>query len=247
VFAELSFGSEVLNAAGSLGFAPGTRAGVEMEPLGAFFTNPVSLAARRPAENRCLLPFPGGFLLHTGLPNPGLRAVLRDYAGAWARSSIPVVVALLGSQAEEIKRMVQRLEGLEGVIGVEIGLPPDAAPELAVGLCLAAQGELPVIANLPPKRIGDLGPRLKQAGVGLVSLAAQRGALPGPDGRLMRGRLYGPSQLPAALLAVTEAAGLGLEVIGSGGIYSQTDVAAMRTAGASAVQVDTAWWRGIAL
>jgi dihydroorotate dehydrogenase len=244
VLPELSFGSGLLNAAGSLGFASGVRAGVEIGPMGAFFTNPISLAARRPAENRCLLPFPGGFLLHTGLPNPGLRAVLRDCAAAWARSSVPVVAALIGSQAEEITRMVQHLEGVEGVAGVEIGLPPDASPALAVELCRAALGELPVIANVPPERIGDLAPRLLQAGVRLVSLAARRGALPGPDGRLVRGRLYGPSQLPAALLAVTEAVGLGLQVIGSGGIFTPDAVAAMRIAGACTVQLDAVLWRG---
>ena len=60
----------------------------------------------------------------------------------------------------------------------------------------------------------------------------------------IRGRLYGPGMLPAALAAVETAVRLGLPVIGGGGIYSQADAAAMQAAGAVAVQVDTAFWRG---
>jgi dihydroorotate dehydrogenase len=243
MFPPISFSSPILNTAGSLGFAPNPRGAVDLALLGAFFTNPVSLAPRAPAENRCLLPFPGGFLLHTGLPNPGLRAVIREYAARWARSPIPVIVSLLANQPDEVARMVRRLETVEGVMGVEIGIPPNAAPELAVSLCLAAQGELPAIPCLPPERIADLGPRLKAAGVGMISLAAPHGALPGAHGgRWVRGRLYGPGLLPAALLALAEASALGFQVIASGGIFCRADADAMLAAGAAAVQVDAAFW-----
>ena len=69
---DLQIPSPWLNAAGMLGFAPGKPWPFDA-PQGAFVTNPVSLKPRTPAGNRCLLPYPGGFLLHTGLPNPGLR------------------------------------------------------------------------------------------------------------------------------------------------------------------------------
>ena len=167
--------------------------------------------------------FPGGFLLHTGLPNPGLRAVLRQEAGRWARSALPVIVHLLAAVPDEVARMAARLEGVEGVMGLEIGLPPLAAAADALALVQAALGELPVIASLPPGRLAELGPLLREAGVAAVSLAPERGALPGPDGRLVRGRLYGPGLLPAALAAVETAVRLGLPVIGGGGVYSQAD------------------------
>jgi dihydroorotate dehydrogenase (NAD+) catalytic subunit len=246
MFPPLSFSSPILNAAGSLGFAPNPRGAVDLAQLGAFFTNPVSLAPRSPAESRCLLPFPGGFLLHTGYPNPGLRTVLKEYAPRWARSALPVIVSLLASQPDEVARMVRRLETVEGVLGLEIAIPPDATPDLAVSLCHAAQGELPAIPCLPPARIRELGPKLKAAGVALISLAASRGALPDASGRLIRGRLYGPSLLPAALLAITEAADLGFQVIASGGISCQEDVKSMLKAAPSvciAVQLDPTFWK----
>jgi len=116
-----------MNAAGCLSFAPNPRGPVDLSRLGAFVTNPVSLAPRRPADSRGMLLFPGGFLLHTGMPNPGLRAVLRQEAERWSRSALPVIVHILAEAPEDVARMVERLEGVEGVTGVEIGTPPLAA------------------------------------------------------------------------------------------------------------------------
>ena len=101
-----------------------------------------------------------------------------------------------------------------------------------------------MIASLPPGRLAELGPLLREAGVAAVSLAPERGALPGPDGRLVRGRLYGPGMLPAALSAVETAVRLGLPGDRRWGSVRQADAAAMQAAGALAVQVDTAFWRG---
>ena len=69
---ELPFRSPFLNAAGSLGFAPDPHSPLDLSRLGAFITNPVSSQPRTPASGPRYLPFSGGFLLHTGHPNPGL-------------------------------------------------------------------------------------------------------------------------------------------------------------------------------
>ncbi|HEY3344724.1 MAG TPA: hypothetical protein VGJ97_07340, partial [Anaerolineaceae bacterium] len=87
--------SPILNAAGTLGFAPNPRGSVDLACLGAFVTNPISLKPRHPAAARCLLPFPGGFLLHSGFPNPGFRKAVDQYAGRWAKSPLPVIVHLM--------------------------------------------------------------------------------------------------------------------------------------------------------
>ena len=85
---DLELHSPWMNATGMLGFAPNPRGQVALDKLGAFVTNPVSLRPRAPAQNRALLPFPGGFLLHTGWPNPGLRAVLRRSAEAKSGATV---------------------------------------------------------------------------------------------------------------------------------------------------------------
>src|SRR5512147_1080331 len=97
----LHFSTPLMNAAGSLGFAPDPYGPTELEQLGVFVTNPVSLAPRSPAHGERVLSYPGGFLLHTGYPNPGLKNVIRRYAAGWSRSSLPVWVHLLPGTLEE--------------------------------------------------------------------------------------------------------------------------------------------------
>jgi dihydroorotate dehydrogenase (NAD+) catalytic subunit len=243
---ELFLHSQFLNAAGCLGFAPELRAakmGADgLGRLGAFITNPISLAARQPAESRVCMPFNGGFLLHTGLANSGLKAVLKRFAPRWAAAPMPVIPHLIAGSPDEIERMVQQLEGLENVVGVEIGFPPRVDPGLAAALVARAAGELSVIACLPFESALELADNLKQSAVSMVSLAAPRGTLPAPDGRLVQGRLYGPALLPAALKLVQDVAQCGLPVIGSGGIYTPQDARAMQSAGAVAVQLDAVLW-----
>src|SRR5512140_551772 len=123
---DLSIDSPWMNAAGTLGFAPPARWPIS-EPMGAFLTNPVSLGPRTPAGDRCLVDFPGGLLLHSGLPNPGLSRVLRKYGERWQQSALPTWVHLIGANPDEIHQMVQRLEGLEGVMAIEVGVPPGAS------------------------------------------------------------------------------------------------------------------------
>ena len=85
---DLEISPPLMNAAGTLGFAPEPKGAVNLELLGAFITNPISLQARTSATTRTSLPYPGAFLLPSGYPNPGLRTAMRRYAARWARSSM---------------------------------------------------------------------------------------------------------------------------------------------------------------
>ena len=82
---DLYFEKALMNAAGTLGFAPDPKGPVELSQLGAFVTNPVSRGARTPARGKRFSPYPGGFVLHSGLPNPGLNAVIQKQAALGAR------------------------------------------------------------------------------------------------------------------------------------------------------------------
>jgi dihydroorotate dehydrogenase (NAD+) catalytic subunit len=154
-----------------------------------------------------------------------------------------VIVHLLAQEPEELTTMVERLELVEGVTGIEVGLAPEAGLDLASALVSAAVGELPVIARLPLERCGELFPALEGTGVSAVSLGPSRGSLPDGSGDLVSGRLYGPSVFPLALRCVQDLAERGTPVIGAGGIYTAEDFEAMRSAGAVAVQLDAVLWR----
>lgn len=242
---DLRFDPALMNAAGSLGFAPPPPDALNLARLGAFITNPVSLAPRTPAQSTRYLPYPGGFLLHTGHPNPGLSTVIRQNASRWARSPRPVIVHLLCQDVDELAFMVQRLEGLAGVAGVELGLPPGADAPLACALAQAASGELPVIVRLPFENAAELADALADVlPMTTLSLSPPRGALVTPSGALVHGRLSGPAVFPLALEKLQAVARSGLPVIAAGGVYRPEQVEAMHQAGALAVQLDAVLWRG---
>jgi dihydroorotate dehydrogenase len=245
---DLSFSQPLMNASGSLGFAPDPYGPVDLTPFGAFITNPISPEARTPAHGKRVVPFPGGFLLHTGYPNAGLKATLRRHAAQWAGSRLPVIVHLLPGKVEETREMVNALERVEGLfaglLAVEVGLPPEVDAAAAKAFASAACGELPVIVRLPFERAPELARAVAQAEIAAVSLAPARGAALNPSGEVMHGRLYGPALFSQALARVHAIAQAGIPVIGAGGVYTLTHVDAMRSAGAFAVQVDAVLWGG---
>jgi dihydroorotate dehydrogenase (NAD+) catalytic subunit len=245
---DLNLHSPFLNAAGTLGFAPDPHGPLDLSRLGAFVTNPVSQQPRTPARGPRYLPCAGGFLLHTGHPNPGLNAVIHRHARRWSRLRLPVIVHLLAQELEEMGGMVRRLEGLPGVTGIELGLPSGIDSRAACALAKAASGELPLVVRLPMEQAAELAPALagvaEQAGIAAVSLAPPRGRLPVADGELVSGRLYGPAVFPIALATLAATARAGVPVIGGGGVYSLQQAEAMLAAGAVAVQLDSILWKG---
>ncbi len=241
---DFAFNPAVMNAAGSLGFTPDTHSPIDWSAMGAFVTNPISLTPRTPANGKRFIAYPGGFLLHTGYPNPGLSLVCRRYAVKWSRSPIPVIVHLLARSAEELAMMARRLENVEGVSALEVGMVNDATADVVVAFTQAASGELPVIMQLPMERCLELAAPAIQAGAVAISLAAPRGILPGKDGESVQGRLYGPAILPIALRSVHQLTQLDIPTIAAGGIYTRVHMDAMLAAGALAVQLDSCLWRG---
>ncbi len=253
---DLYFSKPLMNAAGSLGFAPDLRGLREAPPkqsegggehgglgtLGAFVTNPFSLRPRLPTSQPALVEYPGGFLLHTGLPNPGLSAGLKKYSAKWARVDLPIIVHLMADRPEETQNMVRMLEEIENVMAVELGFAPLLADDillLTLEMCL---GELPLIFSLYAEQVLSLGPRLIQEGANAISLAAPRGSQVAGQKSVVSGRLYGPALFPQALDMVRNAAKLGIPVIGAGGVWTKGNAEAMLSAGALAVQVDAALW-----
>ena len=163
---DLDFRTPLLNAAGMLGFAPDFRrpdfrslGDFGSVQLGAFVTNPLSWRARKPTAHPALVEYPGGFLLHTGLPNPGLSAAVKKYARKWADSSLPIIVHLMADRPEETARMVESLEGLENVMAAELGFAPLLTDDIILAALEMSLGELPLIVCLPHEQVLRLGPQ----------------------------------------------------------------------------------------
>lgn len=231
-----------MNTTGSLGFTPDARS-IDLEPFGAFVTNPISVRPRRASNGPRMVIFPGGVLLHTGHPNPGLRSVIKQNAAAWARAPLPIIVHLLSSRPEDLRKAVLRLEELENVLAIELGFELDVEAAELRQLLSAAQGELPLIAQLPLLRASQLIETVMDVGVAAVSLGAPRGSLPGPDGKLVSGRLYGPAMFPLAVETVRQLTPCGIPIFAAGGVQTRADGEAMLAAGATAVQLDITLWK----
>lgn len=245
---DLPLRSPLMNAAGTLGFTPPAHGPIEWDQYGAFVTNPISLGRRQPAGSARQISFSGGFILHTGYPNPGIETTLRRYLNAWSHAPVPVIVHLIPRTADELAAMIPPLETCDNLAGLEVGIAPDISLEAATDLLQAALSELPIILRLPQDRalelVHSLAPFLDDGRITAISLGPGRGVLPTPDGGFLGGRIYGPAVLPTALAVVRTLSDGSLPVIGAGGVYRQQDIQAMLAAGAVAVQLDTVLWRG---
>ena len=153
---------------------------------------------------------------------------------------MPVIVHLLPTHGlAELTSMVRSLESTEGLLGVEIGLPPEVDSATARELAQAASSsELPVIVRLPLEHAVELARAVSETGIAAISLGPPRGMLPGLNGKPVAGRLYGPATYPLVLATVLALAQFNLPVIGGGGIYQAEQVETLLNAGAVAVQVD---------
>jgi dihydroorotate dehydrogenase (NAD+) catalytic subunit len=154
-----------------------------------------------------------------------------------------VIVHIMAEDARRVAHAVQRLEEVEGVFAIELGLPHDVALSFALDLVRAGIGELPLIARIPIIRAWDLLYPLSREGVSAISLGPPRGTLPGPHGGLVSGRLYGPAIYPMAMAISSQMGGTEINLIAAGGVYHPEQAAAMLAAGASAVQLDAVLWR----
>ena len=239
---DLVLSKPFVNSAGTLGFTPDPHAMPYLERLGAFITHPISRRPRKPAANRVCLPFPGGFLLHTGLPNPGISRAVKRFSRAWAEAPLPIILHLQAETPGTLTEMVHKVEGLENIQAVELGLPPNCNATTLRDFMHAAEGELPIVISLDTGHLPELLEPLMDLQPAAIHLRAPRGTLPDTDGSITSGRLYGPAVFPLTLDAVQNLAISDLRVTAGGGISSREQAQAIFDAGAYAVSLGTVLW-----
>lgn len=239
--------SPVMPAAGTAGFGDEYKNLVKLEKLGALVTNPVTFQPWQPATGTRVVPLDAGMLVHTGLPNPGLNKVLEQYRQLWAGLPMPVILHLVGTTVEQVRRGAERIDREDSVDAIELGLNDDITWQEAEQFVKAAVNhtEKPVLVRLPVGDTYTLGRAADDTGAGALVIAAPpRGTARDPHtGRLVSGRLYGPLVKPLVLRVVGQMASkFEVPIIGAGGIHSQQDARDYMEAGARAVQVDSVTW-----
>jgi len=238
----------VLFAAGAAGYdGQAYRKLLALDKFGALVTNPVTLAPRFPASGVRVVEVPAGVLLHTGLPNPGIRRVIQNHEAAWKRSILPVILHLVATTPAEVEQMAAIADQCDALAGLELGLHDEITQRELRDVLRAAKSssDLPILVRLPLYNALLLGEIAQDSGAdALVVAAPPRGTERAPHaGRLVGGRLYGAwlkAQVLRVLGRVVQYAEV--PVIASGGIHTPEDARDFITAGARAVQLDSIVW-----
>lgn len=234
-----------MNAAGTGGFAIDKEFLRAFPAMKVFVTNPISFSSRQPSNHRGIYPSEGGFLLHSGWPNPGLYQIIKKYKDQWSRSTLPVIVNLLVNDPNETKKMVQMLEEIDNILAIEFSFGKDDSASLVFENLDAGFGKLPVIAKIPLERIQeDWLDEIKQKPVEAISLQSPRGII-NNQGKFVQGRLFGPSILPITMQAVKSAARLNIPVLAGAGVIDLNHIDGLFELGMYAFQFYEWGWRGI--
>ncbi len=232
-----------MNAAGTAGFIPDKRLISNFPDIGLFITNPISYQARKPARDRIMIPFQGGFFVHNGHPNPGIKKVIQLYRKAWENSTLPVCVNVLSDDAGPIEKIVRSLENIENIVAIELGIDNSLNQEEVGNILQAAMGELPIILNLPYEFVyQDWLKKILFPEIVAISIQAPKGVLK-YDGEYAHGRLYGNSIFPLTLNAVQQLSSLEKPIFAGVGALCEHQISIILETGASNFQAHELIWR----
>ena len=259
--AGIKMRNPVMTASGTFGYGAEFGDYMDLESIGAMITKGLSLRPKAGNATPRIVETPGGMLNAIGLQNVGVDAFISQKLPYLSRVATPVIVNLYGNTLEEYGEVASRLDGLDGVAGIEVniscpnvkqggivfGTDPQAAREVV--RLVKKHTSKPVIVKLSPN-VTDVVLMAKacaDAGADALSLI---NTLTGMAIDLERrrpvlsnvtGGLSGPAIKPVALRMVWQVArNVRLPIIGIGGIMNARDALEFILAGATAVQVGTA-------
>ncbi|MEL6309350.1 MAG: hypothetical protein AAFN11_22110 [Chloroflexota bacterium] len=238
----------VMNGAGTLGFANAYLNMIDVNKLGAYVTNPVTYEGWSPAHGTRVVPLDAGVLMHTGLPNAGVRKTIQEFSPVWRDLSVPTIMHLIATNTDHIQRAIEMIDYSDAIMGIELGLNDDITWQEAESLVRAATeyAEKPVLVRLPMYDAYEIAGAVADAGAdALVISAPPRGTARDPrSGQLVSGRVYSPI-VKAQALKIAEVIATRIKdvpIIGAGGIHSIQDARDFLEVGAVAVQVDSVVW-----
>jgi dihydroorotate dehydrogenase (NAD+) catalytic subunit len=245
-------------ASGTFGYAKEYDGLVDFGRIGAVYTKAITPEPRVGNPSPRLAETPAGMLNSIGLANVGVEHFITDKMAFLRKIPSKVIVNVAGAVDSDYERVVEALEGVDGVDGFEInvscpnvkhgGMALGTDPRLVAGITksLRARTSKPLILKLSPN-VTDIGSTAEAAEaegadavscintlVGMViDLKTKKPVLP-----FGTGGLSGPAVLPVAVAAVYKVSRrVKIPVIGIGGITSWEGAVQHLLAGASAVQV----------
>ena len=257
----LLLSNPVMVAAGTFGYGIEYTDFVDIQRLGAIICKGTTLMPNKGNPQPRLLETSSGLLNSIGLENIGVEALVREKAPVWSNWQVPVIVNVAGETIDEYVGIIQRLEGVSGISGVELniscpnvsagGMEFGTNPRLAARVTSAVKNasSLPLMVKLSPNvtDIKEIALAVEEAGADAISLINTiKGMAIDINKRKpclgnITGGLSGPAIKPVALYMVYEVAKvIHIPLIGCGGIASDQDALEFIMCGASAVQIGTA-------
>jgi dihydroorotate dehydrogenase (NAD+) catalytic subunit len=276
-FCGLELAHPIINGSGTFdAIAAGRAFGAELWatfPFAAYVSKTITLEPRHGNPPPRLWETPGGLINSIGLPNKGLEGYLREdlpqladlcthLDGARARS-VPLITNVMGSNAEEISRLLEACDARSEIAAVELnvscpnvrtGLDIGADPRQLEEVIHAVRGRTvkPLIVKLTPNTadVAACAQAAQDGGADAVSLINTLRAMAlAPDGPRAwlgggSGGLSGPAVRAVALAQVAAvAARVTVPVIGMGGVQSSRHARDLIDAGATLVAVGTESFR----
>src|SRR6476660_3440218 len=159
---SLSLANPVMTASGTFSYGLEYAKVLDIERLGAIVTKTTTLRPRAGSPTPRIDETPAGMLNSIGLQNVGVAKLIREFAPAWERWRVPVIVSILGSTIDEYGECAARLDGVAGIAGLELNISSpnaqqggmefgqDARTAAAVTAGVQRQTSLPVIVKLTP-------------------------------------------------------------------------------------------------
>ncbi len=256
------FTGPVLAASGSMGWGSELHGLTSCEDLGGFITPTLTLHPRQGSRPPRTAEAAAGLMYATGLPNPGLHEFCTDILPLLRKKACPLVVSILGKNAEEWSTLAACLEETRAADALELNLtplallaensgsPPDST-ELRAHILQAVRAArkacgLPLLAKLPSGCIdaGEAAKAAEEAGADMIATGQAFPALAVRSGAMRFAGiagLCGPAIKPLALYQTWRAAqSVQIPVVAGGGIMSADDAREFFVAGARAAAVAAA-------
>ncbi len=259
--AGIKMSCPVMVASGTFGCGEEYDSLLDLNRLGALVVKGITLQPRRGNPPTRIVETPAGMLNAIGLENVGLEVFVEKKLPFLSQFDVPVIVNICGADEEEYVCIAERLDGVEGVAGLELNIScpnikkgglsfgREAGTTRALVAKVRKVTRLPLLVKLSPNvtDIVAIGRAAEEAGADGLSLI---NTLLGmsidvrekrPKLANITGGLSGPAIKPVALRMVWELAGkVNLPLVGMGGIMTGEDAIEFLLAGATAVAVGTA-------
>ena len=251
----------VLTASGTFGYGTEFLPFLDLSAVGGIVVKGLYFGPREGNPPPRLVETASGLINAIGLQGVGVERFAADVLPELRRRDTAVIVNVCGSGDEEYYRVIEFLDGHEGIAAYELNIScpnvkrngacpamdPRATREIVAGA--KRRSRRPVIAKLSPN-VTDIASIARAAedggadGISLINtLLAMAVDLDTRKPKLgnVLGGLSGPAIKPVALRMTYQAArAVKIPVIGMGGICTGRDALEFMLVGARAVQVGTA-------